>query len=54
MLRILLRGGKHELATVRYPAGPLAAGASRRVRAYLPPPGFLVEGADVELILAQE
>lgn len=54
MLRVLLRGGKHELATVRYPAGPLTAGASRRVRAFLPPPGFVVESAGIELILAQE
>jgi hypothetical protein len=54
MLRVILRGEDHALATVRYPAGPLPAGANRRVRAHLPPPGFVVEGADLELILAQE
>lgn len=54
MLRLVLRGGDHNLATVRYPAGSLLAGGSRRVRAHLPPPGFVVESADLELILAQE
>ena len=54
MLRLVLRGGDRALATVRYPAGALAAGAERRVRAHLPPPGFAVEGADLELIWAQE
>ena len=54
MLRLALRGAGSALATVRYPAGPLAAGASRRVRAHLAPPGFAVEGADVELLFAQE
>ena len=54
LLRLVLRGGDHAMATVRYPAGPLAAGSERRVRAHLPSPGFLVEGADVELIVAQE
>ena len=54
MLRIVLRGPDHALATVRYPAGGLAAGTSRRVRAQLAPPGFAVEGADLELIYAQE
>ena len=54
MLRLVLRGENRAVATVRYPAGPLAAGAARRVRAQLPPPGFVVEGADVELIFAQE
>jgi hypothetical protein len=54
MLRLVLRGGDQALATVRYPAGPLAAGASRGVRAHLPPPGFVAESADVELIWAQE
>lgn len=54
MLRIVLRGAQGSLATVRYPAGPLAAGGSRRVRAHLAPPGFSVEGAELELIYAQE
>lgn len=54
MLRVVLRGPGREIATVRYPAGPLAAGGTRRVRAQLAPPGFLVEGADLELIFAQE
>jgi hypothetical protein len=54
MLRLVLRGPEHAIATVRYPAGPLRAGSSRRVRAHLAPPGFAVEGADLELIFAQE
>lgn len=54
MLRIVLRGPERQIATVRYPAGPLAAGGSRRVRAQLAPPGFAVEGADLELVFAQE
>jgi len=56
MLRLVLRGGGEErrMATVRYPAGSLAGGAQRRVRAHLAPPGFAVESADVELIYAQE
>jgi len=54
MLRLVLRGPDRSIATVRYPAGPLAAGGSRRVRAHLAPPGFTVEGADLELIFAQE
>lgn len=54
MLRLVLRDEAHALATVRYPAGALAAGAERRVRAHLAPPGFSVAGADVELIFAQE
>ena len=54
MLRLVLRGPERTIATVRYPAGRLAAGASRRVRAYLAPPGFAVESADLELIYAQE
>jgi hypothetical protein len=54
MLRLVLRGGDHALATVRYPAGPLAAGASRQVRAHLAPPSFVVESTDLELIFAQE
>ena len=54
MLRLVLRGGDHDMATVRYPAGALAAGGSRLVRAHLPPPGFVVESAELELIVAQE
>ena len=54
MLRLVLRGAERTIATVRYPAGGLAAGASRRVRAHLAPPGFAVESADLELIYAQE
>jgi hypothetical protein len=54
MLRLVLRGAGSALATVRYPAGPFAAGQSRRIRAHLAPPGFAVEGADVELLFAQE
>ena len=54
MLRLVLRGPEHEIATVRYPAGTLAAGAERRVRAVLAPPGFVVVGLDLELIYAQE
>ena len=54
MLRIVLRGPERSIATVRYPAGALAAGGHRRVRAQLAPPGFTVEGADLELIYAQE
>jgi hypothetical protein len=54
MLRLVLRGPEHSLATVRYPGGALAAGASRRIRAHLPPPGFAVENVDLELIFAQE
>jgi hypothetical protein len=56
MLRLVLRGGGAErrIATVRYPAGSLKAGGTRRVRAHLAPPGFAVESADIELIYAQE
>lgn len=54
MLRVVLRGPDHAIATVRYPAGPVAGGGTRRVRAHLAPPGFAVEGADLELIFAQE
>jgi hypothetical protein len=54
MLRLVLRDGARGLATVRWPAGSLAAGAERRVRAHLPPPGFVAEAADLELIWAQE
>jgi hypothetical protein len=54
MLRLVLRGPERALATARYPAGPLAAGAKRQVRAHLAPPGFPVEGADLELIYTQQ
>lgn len=54
MLRLVLRGPQRAIATVRYPAGPVSAGGTRRVRAHLAPPGFDVEGADLELIFAQE
>jgi hypothetical protein len=54
MLRLVLRGPERAIATVRYPAGGLAAGASRRIRAHLATPGFAVESADLELIYAQE
>jgi hypothetical protein len=54
MLRLVLRGPDRTLATVRYPAGPIAAGATRRIRAHLAPPGFAVEAAELELIFAQE
>lgn len=54
VLRLVLRGPNHSLATVRYPAGAIAAEGTRRVRALLAPPGFPVESADLELILAQQ
>ena len=54
MLRLVLRGPDRQIATVRYPAGGLAAGGHRPVRAHLAPPGFTVEGADLELIFAQQ
>jgi len=54
MLRVVLRGPDHRIATARYPSGAIAGGGSRRVRAHLAPPGFAVEGADLELIFAQE
>ena len=54
MLRLVLRGAERQLATVRYPAGGLAAGDHRRIRAHLAPPGFPVKSADLELIYAQE
>jgi hypothetical protein len=54
MLRLVLRGPGSDLATARWPAGPVAAHGERRVRAHLAPPGFEVEGADVELLYAQE
>ncbi len=54
MLRLVLRGPGRSMATVRYPAGPISAGGSRRVRAHLPSPGFAVESAELELIWAQE
>ena len=54
MLRLVQRGPGSEIATVRYPAGPLTARGSKRVQAQLGPPGFAVEEALVELIWAQE
>ena len=54
MLRVVLRGPAHRLATVRWPAGALAARGERRVRAQRAPPGFEVQGADLELVYAQE
>jgi hypothetical protein len=54
MLRVVLRGPGHGIATARWPAGSLAARAERRVRAHLAPPGFEVDGADLELLYAQE
>ncbi|MEN8159989.1 MAG: hypothetical protein ABFS41_07960 [Myxococcota bacterium] len=54
MLRIVLRGPDREIATVRYPAGPLAGRSSKVVRSHLAPPGFVVETAHLELIYAQE
>jgi hypothetical protein len=53
MLRVVLRGDRR-IATVRWPAGPLPARGERRIRAHLAPPGFEVEGADLELLYAQE
>jgi hypothetical protein len=54
MLRLVLRGPGREIATVRYPAGPLAARSSKVVQAMLGPPGFEVKEAHIELIWAQE
>jgi hypothetical protein len=54
VLRVVLRGPAHRIATARWPAGPLRARGERRVRAHLAPPGFSVEGADLELLVAQE
>jgi hypothetical protein len=54
MLRLVLRGPARELATVRYPVGPLAARSSKVIHAQLAPPGFEVEEARIELIWAQE
>jgi hypothetical protein len=54
MLRLVLRGPGREIATVRYPVGPLGARASKKVQAQLAPPGFAVEEAQIELIWAQE
>jgi hypothetical protein len=54
MLRVVLRGHGRQIATARWPAGPLAARGERRIRAHLAPPGFEVEGADLELLYAQE
>ncbi len=54
MLRIVLRGPEREIASVRYPTGPLAAYSSRQVRAHIAWPGFAVEETQLELIWAQE
>jgi hypothetical protein len=54
MLRLVLRGPGREMATVRYPAGPLAARSSKVVHAQLSPTGFEVESTQIELIWAQE
>jgi hypothetical protein len=54
MLRLILRGPGRGLATVRYPAGPLAARSTKRIQAHVGPPGFEVEEAQLELIWAQE
>jgi hypothetical protein len=54
MLRVILRGSDRRIATARWPAGPLAARGERRVRAHLAPPGFEIEGADLELLYAQD
>lgn len=54
MLRIVLRGPDHEIATVRYPVGPMAGRSSKVVRAHLASPGFVVEETQIELIYAQE
>jgi hypothetical protein len=54
MLRLILRGPGRELATVRYPTGPLAARSTKRIQAHVGPPGFEVEAAQLELIWAQE
>ena len=54
MLRLVLRGPAREMATVRYPAGPLGARSSKVVRAHLAPPGFEVKEIQIELIWAQE
>jgi hypothetical protein len=54
MLRLVLRGPAREIATVRYPVGPLGARSSKVIQAQLAPPGFEVEEAQIELIWAQE
>jgi hypothetical protein len=54
MLRLVLRGPEHELASVRYPVGPLGARSSKVIQAQLAPPGFAVEETQIELIWAQE
>ena len=54
MLRVVLHGSGREIATVRYPTGPLSAYSSREVRAHLAWPGFAVEETQLELIWAQE
>lgn len=54
MLRLVLRGPAREMATVRYPVGPLGARSSKVVQAQLAPPGFEVKETQIELIWAQE
>jgi hypothetical protein len=54
VLRVILLGPGREMATARYPVGPMAGGSSRVVRAHLGPPGFEVNETRLELIYAQE
>ena len=54
MLRVVLRGGDREMATARYPVGPLAARSSKVIQAFFGPPGFEVQETQLELIFAQE
>jgi hypothetical protein len=54
MLRVILIGPDREMATTRYPIGPMAGRSSKVVRAHLGPPGFEVKETRLELIYAQE
>ena len=54
MLRLVLRGPARQMATVRYPVGPLGARSSKVIHAQLAAPGFEVEETQIELIWAQE
>src|SRR5262245_10869486 len=54
MLRLVLRGPGRQMASVRYPSGPLSRFSTRVVRAHLAPPGFEVKRTRVELLWAQE
>jgi len=54
VVRVVLRGDGRQMATARYPIGPLAARASKTVRAHLAPPGFDVKETQIELVYAQE